>query len=57
MWLWPWQDSKSMGGSTVYNYIFRSHPGGLQILHVKAKELIQYAPLSEMNGAIQMQTK
>lgn len=55
--LWPWQDAKSLRGSTAYDYVFKSHADGVQILQVTANELIQFAPLGEMNGAVQMHTQ
>ncbi|TNM87974.1 hypothetical protein fugu_006195 [Takifugu bimaculatus] len=51
------QDTKSLRGSTAYDYIFKSHAESVQILQVKANEVIQLAPLSERNGAVEMQTK
>lgn len=53
----PSQDTKSLRGSTAYNYIFKSHAESVQILQVKVNEVIQLAPFSETNGAVQMQTK
>lgn len=53
----PPQDTKSLRGSTAYDYTFKSHAESVQILQVKVNEVIQLAPLSEMNGAAQMQTK
>ncbi|XP_056893096.1 vitellogenin-1-like isoform X2 [Takifugu flavidus] len=51
------QDTKSLRGSTAYDYIFKSHAESVQILQVKANEVIRLAPLSERNGAVEMQTK
>lgn len=53
----PSQDTKSLRGSTAYDYIFKSHAESVQILEVRANEVIQLAPFSERNGAVEMKTK
>lgn len=53
----PSQNTKSLRGATTYDYIFKSHAESAQILEVTAIEVIQLAPFSEMNGAVEMKTK
>lgn len=55
--IWPWQNAKSLSGSTAYDYILKTHAGAVQIMHVAANEWIQFAPLGQMNGAAQMHTQ
>uniref|UniRef100_A0A3P9JI54 Vitellogenin domain-containing protein n=1 Tax=Oryzias latipes TaxID=8090 RepID=A0A3P9JI54_ORYLA len=51
------QKSKSLRGSTSYNYVLKQVPRGIMILEANVNELIQFSPLSERYGAAQTESR
>lgn len=51
------QGSKNLRGAASYSYILKEITSGILILEASVNELIQFSPFSEMNGAVQMNTK
>uniref|UniRef100_A0A3P9I5U6 Vitellogenin domain-containing protein n=1 Tax=Oryzias latipes TaxID=8090 RepID=A0A3P9I5U6_ORYLA len=49
--------SKSLRGSTSYNYVLKQVPRGIMILEANVNELIQFSPLSERYGAAQTESR
>ncbi|XP_061594359.1 vitellogenin-1-like [Cololabis saira] len=51
------KESKNLRGTTSFSYTLKPSPSGTMIMKAAVSELIQFLPLSEVHGAVQMETK